>query len=113
MFIRSIMGYSELAVFEGKMDLIDRLNVEHVFFFRTIIFLKKIIYLFLGRGEGKEKDRERNIDGLPLTCPPTGNLACNPGMCPDWESNHDLSVCGTTPNPLSHTSQGGTKYFSL
>ena len=71
MFIRSIMGYSELAVFEGKMDLIDRRSVEHVFFFRTIIFLK-IIYLFLGRGEGKEKDRERNIDGLPLTCPPLG-----------------------------------------
>ena len=23
------------------------------------------------------------IDWLPLTCPP----ACNPGMCPDWESN--------------------------
>ena len=19
--------------------------------------------------------------------PPTGDLACNPGMCPDWESN--------------------------
>ena len=26
---------------------------------------------------------------LPLTCLPplTGDLACNPGMCPDWESN--------------------------
>ena len=22
-----------------------------------------------------------------LSCDPTANLDCNPGMCPDWESN--------------------------
>ena len=22
-----------------------------------------------------------------FSMPPTGDLACNPGMCPDWESN--------------------------
>ena len=50
-------------------------------------FLKRF-YLFLGRGEGREKERERNINvWLPLMCPPTGDLNCNPGMCPDWESN--------------------------
>ena len=30
---------------------------------------------------------ERNIDWLPLAHPQTGDLACNPGMCPSWESN--------------------------
>ena len=30
---------------------------------------------------------ERYIDGLPLNLPPTRDLACNPGMCPDWELN--------------------------
>ena len=25
-----------------------------------------------------------------LSHPPTGDLACNPGMCPDWESNQQL-----------------------
>ena len=25
--------------------------------------------------------------GLPLMHPALGNLAHNPGMCPDWESN--------------------------
>ena len=24
---------------------------------------------------------------LSLTAPPTGDLACNPGMCRDWESS--------------------------
>ena len=46
-----------------------------------------MFYLFLERGERREKE-ERNIRvWLPLVCPPTGGLACNPGMCPDWESN--------------------------
>ena len=53
-------------------------------FFIFILF----IYLFLDRGEGREKDRERNINvWLPLAHPAPGNLARNPGMCPDWESN--------------------------
>ena len=49
---------------------------------------KKIFYLFLERGERREKERKKNISvWVPLTCPLTGDLACNPGMCPDWESN--------------------------
>ena len=53
------------------------------------IFLKILfIYYFLKRGEGKEKERERNINvWLPLTPPPTGDPACNPGVCPNQESN--------------------------
>ena len=31
--------------------------------------------------------RERNIDWLPLLCALTGDWTCNPGMCPDQESN--------------------------
>ena len=54
-----------------------------------LFFFKDFIYLFLERGEGREEERERNISvWLPLICKPTGDLACNPGMCPDWESNH-------------------------
>ena len=61
-------------------------------------------YLFLERGEGREKERGRNISvWLPLTCPHTGDLARNPGMCPDRESNSDLLVCRLVINPLSHT----------
>ena len=43
-----------------------------------------------------------NIDQLP----PTEDLAHNPDVFPDQESNHNLSVCQTMPSPLSHTSQG-------
>ena len=57
-------------------------------------FKKDYIYLLLERGEGREKERERNIIDqekhrlVASNTPPTGDLACNPGLCPDWESNH-------------------------
>ena len=37
---------------------------------------------------------------------PTGDLAHNPGVCPDWESNWRPFVLQPTLSPLSHTSQG-------
>ena len=49
--------------------------------------------LFLERGEGREKERKRNIAvrekhrSVASCMPLTGDLACNPGMCPDWELN--------------------------
>ena len=60
------------------------------YIFNSSLFLcrKYFIYLFLERGEGREKERERNINvWLPLVHPPTGDLACNPGLCPAWELN--------------------------
>ena len=56
-----------------------------------ILFFKKRFYLCLERGEGREKDRERNIYvheiSVASRTPPMGDSAHNPGMCPDWESN--------------------------
>ena len=43
-------------------------------------FLKRFYLFILERGEGREK----HINWLPLA---TGDLAHNPGMCPDQESN--------------------------
>ena len=52
-----------------------------------VVFFKDFIYLFLDRGEGREKERERNIHVWLLSCAPNWDLARNPGMCPDWEWN--------------------------
>ena len=72
-----------------------------------ILFGKDFIYLFLDRGEGREKERERKVNvWLPLACPLlgtqpaiqacvlTGNRTCDPVV-------HRLAL-----NPLRHTSQG-------
>ena len=63
-----------------------------------------MFYFFLERGEGREKERERNINvWLPLERPPLG-------ICPDWESN--WPPFGSQPI-LSPTEphQPGHKYF--
>ena len=41
---------------------------------------------------------------------PTGDPACNPGMCPDWESNWRPFILQPTLNPLSYTSQAWASF---
>ena len=46
-------------------------------------FLKDFIHLFLDRGEGREKERDRNINvWLPLTCPLLEDLVQQPRYVP-------------------------------
>ena len=70
--------------------------------------------LFLERRKGREKKRERNIDWLPLTCPQPGTWPTTRHVpWPGIKAVTFLLVCRTTPNPLSHTSQGGTTFLYL
>ena len=47
------------------------------------------IYIFIFRERGREREREgeKHQCVVASRTPPTGDLACNPDMCPDWESN--------------------------
>ena len=47
------------------------------------------IHLFIFREKGREREREGENHQCVVASHtlPTGDLACNPGMCPDWESN--------------------------
>ena len=71
----------------GTFNFVFMISIYFLFY-----FLKDFTY-FLERGEGREKERERNIDVQEkhpsgASCrPPTGDLACNSGMGPDQESN--------------------------
>ena len=49
-----------------------------------IYFLKRF-YLFIFRERGKEGEKHQCV--VASCTPPTGDLACNLGICPDWESN--------------------------
>ena len=40
---------------------------------------------FLFYLEGRETGKETSMCGYLSSPPPTGHLACTPGMCPDWE----------------------------
>ena len=53
-------------------------------------FLKRFYVFILEKREGREKEKERNINvWLPLTHPILGTCH-NPGICLDWELNQRL-----------------------
>ena len=55
--------------------------------FSLSFYEKDFIYLFLERGRERERKGEKHQCVVASHAPHTGDLACNPGMCPDWESN--------------------------
>ena len=46
-----------------------------------------VFIYFLERGREGEREREKHQCVVASPAPPTGDLACIPGVCPDWESN--------------------------
>ena len=50
----------------------------------------KILFIFRERGREEEREGEKHQCVVASHVPPTGDLAHNPGMCPDWESNQRL-----------------------
>ena len=61
--------------------------IEHCLFCASFVFFLDFIYLFLEREREGEKEGEKHHCVVASHMPPTGDLARNPGRCPDWESN--------------------------
>ena len=59
------------------------IHPRYIFFFFCFL---KIIYLFIFRQRGRDREREGEKHQCVVAShvPPTGDLARNPGMCPDW-----------------------------
>ena len=47
----------------------------------------KFLFIFRERGREGEREGKKHQCVVASRVPPTGDQACNPGMCPDWESN--------------------------
>ena len=45
------------------------------------------LFIFRKRGREGEREGKKHHCVIASHVPPTGELAHNPGMCPDWESN--------------------------
>ena len=79
----------------------------------SFLFIYLFIYfLFILREREKEEEREGNLyvqeicqSVASCTPPPSGDLACNPGTCPDWEWNPQ--PFGARSNQLSHQARAG------
>ena len=68
----------------------------------TYIFLRFYLFIFRERGRegGREGEKHHCVAASPTAS--TGDLACNPGMCPDWESSPEPSgsqACAQSTEP--------------
>ena len=79
--------------------------VQFPYSFLITSFFKDFVYIFLERGEGRQRKREKHNFGCLLHIPQLG-LAHNPGMCPDWESDLWPLLCRPALHQLSHVGQG-------
>ena len=50
-------------------------------------FLRFYLFIFREKGRGGEREGEKHQCVIASHTPPTGDLAHNPGICPDWGSN--------------------------
>ena len=55
-----------------------------------VFFLRFYLFIFRQRGKEGEREGEKHQCVVASCVPPTGDLAHNPGMCPDWELNWRL-----------------------
>ena len=93
--------------------LIQFLSESFSFSWKNFLFKKYFIYLFLERGEGRERGRETSMCGC---------LLCAPYWGPGQQPRHvrwlgiklsDLLVCRPALNPPSHSSQGWKIFFDI
>ena len=75
---------------------------------KTLQPLNYSLLFFLERGEGREKERKRVIDQLPLAQAPTGDQCATQACAPTGNQTGDLSPYGMILNQLSHDGQGLT-----
>ena len=79
----------------------------HLYSGLHLLFLK--FYLFTFRGEGWEKERDRNINvWLPLSCPLLGTWPATQACVLTGNRTGDPLVHRLALSPLRHTSQGHT-----
>ena len=75
------------------------------FFFKKIFL--QTLFIYFQRGEGKERERKRNISvWLPLMYPHLGTWPATQASALTGNRTSDPQVCRPDLNPLSLTSQG-------
>ena len=102
-----------------SLSLAKEILEDFSFIFETLFpFWGRIsilrFYLFIERGKGREEERERNINvWLLLSRAPTEDLARNPGLCPDWESNLRPLALWNNARPTEPHRSGGISVLKM
>ena len=75
----SCLPFSREHTWEGSSRVPWKLHI--------LLLFKEILFIFRERGREGEREGEKHQCVVASRTPPTGDLARNPGMCPDRESN--------------------------
>ena len=78
-----------------------------------ILFFRFYLLIFRKKGREGAKEGEKHQCVVAFHVAPTGDLAYNPSMCPDWELTWQPSGLQPTLNPLSYTNQGLMSNFNI
>ena len=74
-------------------------------------FFLKVLFIFRERGREGEREGEKHQCVVASHAPPTRDLACNPGMCPAWESNRQPCGCQAGTQSIPATTVPRDFYF--
>ena len=75
----------EFFMYFGCKSFIGYATCKHFLPVCGLSFFFLRFYLFIFRERGRKGEEQQCV--VASHAPPTGDLACNPGMCPVWESN--------------------------
>ena len=84
-------------------DLCKMFHRFHMSHCRKSFFFFLRFYFIFRQGREGEREGEKHQCVVASCTPPTGNLAHNPGMCPDWDSNQwTFSLLASTQSTEPH-----------
>ena len=75
----------QITTFPTPAPLTHHLMSQKANLYSDLTLKKKRFYLFLEREKEAEGEGEKHQCVVASQVPPIGDLAYNPGMCPDWE----------------------------
>ena len=80
--------------------------------FSFLFFLRLYLFIFRERVREGEREGEKHQCVVASCMPSTGDLACNPGMCPDWGLNRQPFVSLASTQSTEPHQPGLTAKFS-
>ena len=100
-FLFSVISYPTHSI---KSLVLHSSHIKLFSLFKSI-FERFYLFIFRQREREGEREGEKHHCVFASHVPPTGDLACNPGMCLTGNQTRDPLVLRMALDPLSHTSQ--------
>ena len=106
---KTICGYDSGYLWSWGESGGKRHYIQYLLYMVLLKKKEKIYFIFRQRVREAERGGEKHQRAVASHVPPTGDLARNPAMCPDWESNRQ--PCGLQASTQSTESQQPERFL--